>query len=382
MTSFDLAAPDDGAGVRAEQQPALPIPTWPEPVRRIRVVVVYGGRSSEHGVSAVSAGSVLAALDPAKYDVRTVGITRAGAWVLRSDTPAALQIAGGALPEVAGGAALDPPAVAASDEAQAGAWSDVDVVFPVLHGRYGEDGTIQGLLEMAGLPYVGAGVFASAAGMDKEYTKKLLRVEGLDVGDFLVVRRGTKPDPEAVLALGLPLFVKPARAGSSVGITRVTDLSQLSEALAAAFGHDDKVLIERGITGREIECAVLEDADGSVRASLPAEIRMVGDHDWYDFAAKYLDDASEFDLPARLPEHVLDAIRAAAVTAFRALDGAGLARVDFFVTDDEHIVVNEVNTMPGFTPISMYPKMWAASGVSYSELLDRLIATALARGPR
>ncbi len=382
MTSSDLPAPDGTTGIRSTQPGTEPAATRSRPDRRIRVVVVYGGRSSEHGVSAMSAGSVLAALDPAKYDVRTVGITRAGAWVLRSDTPGALQVAAGALPEVAGGAPLEPPAVAASQAAQAGVWTDVDVVFPLLHGRYGEDGTIQGLLEMAGLPYVGAGVFASAAGMDKEFTKKLLRAEGLDVGNFVVVRRGTKPDPEAVLALGLPLFVKPARAGSSVGITRVADLSQLPEAIATALGHDDKVLIERGIAGREIECAVLQHADGSVHASLPAEIRMVGEHDWYDFDAKYLHDASEFDLPARLPDHLLDAIRAAAVTAFRALDGAGLARVDFFVTDDEHIVVNEVNTMPGFTPISMYPKMWAVSGVPYSELLDRLIATALARGPR
>lgn len=383
MTSFDLCAQHGTADPSVQEMPPKPRAlVGTEHDRRIRVVVVYGGRSSEHGVSAVSAGSVLAALDPVKYDVRTVGITRGGMWVLRSDTPAALQITGSALPEVASGAAVHVPAVAASDEMGAGVWSDVDVVFPVLHGRYGEDGTIQGLLEMAGLPYVGAGVFASAAGMDKEYTKKLLRAAGMDVGRFTVVRRGEQPDPALVADLGLPLFVKPARAGSSVGITKVRDLAELPEAVQAAFQHDDKVLVERGIVGREIECAVLEDADGSVHASLPAEIRLLRGQDWYDFAAKYLDDASEFDLPAQVPEHLLDAIRAAAVAAFRALDGAGLARVDFFVTDDEQIIVNEVNTMPGFTPISMYPKMWAASGVPYAQLLDRLIATALARGPR
>ena len=375
----------DVDGPQGQPRSAVPdADARPEP--RISVCVVYGGRSSEHGVSAVSAGSVLAALDPAKYDVRTVGITRAGAWVLRADTAAQLAIVDGALPEISAGTAVHPPAAvvppAIGPASPASAFTGVDVIFPVLHGRYGEDGTIQGLLEMAGLPYVGAGVFASAAAMDKEYTKKLLRAAGMDVGRFTVVRRGEQPDAEAMLDLGLPLFVKPARAGSSVGITKVGDLADLPQALQAAFEHDDKVLVERGVVGREIECAVLEDADGSVHASLPAEIRLVRGHDWYDFAAEYLDDASEFDLPAHLPGHVLDAVRAAAVAAFRALDGAGLARVDFFVTEDEHIIVNEVNTMPGFTPISMYPKMWAATGVPYAELLDRLIATALARGPR
>ncbi|MEP6852235.1 MAG: D-alanine--D-alanine ligase family protein [bacterium] len=356
--------------------------------RRIRVAVIYGGRSSEHGVSAVSAGSVLAALDRDRYDVMTVGITRAGRWVLTDADPSRLQIEGRELPEVRSGDPValpaDPSIEATLVHARTGdvmrELGGVDVVFPVLHGRFGEDGTIQGLLEMAGVPYVGAGVLASAAAMDKEFSKKLLAAEGLPVGRWLVVRRG-EPVPD-VTSLGLPLFVKPARAGSSIGISRIDDESQLAAALTEAFAHDDKALIEAAVSGREVECGVLEDADGTVAASLPAEIRLTGGRTWYDFAAKYLDDASEFDLPAKLPDDVTEQVQAMAVRAFRALDGAGLARVDFFVTDDGDVVINEVNTLPGFTPISMYPAMWASTGVPYAELLDRLIATALRRAGR
>ncbi len=362
--------------------------------RRIRVAVVYGGRSSEHGISAVSAGSVLGALDPQKYDVLTVGITRAGQWVLTEADRGRLAITDGTLPEVSAkeGAAKEEvsaaevsPSIAdtrlttrGSSEAVR-ALSDVDVVFPVLHGRFGEDGTIQGLLEMADVAYVGAGVFASAAAMDKEFTKKLLRADGIEVGRFAVLRRGDEVPPDLLDTLGLPVFVKPARAGSSVGITKVRTAAELPRALDDAFGHDDKVLIEAGVVGREVECGVLEWPDGTVRASVPAEIRLVRGHDWYDFEAKYLDDACEFDLPADLGPEVTARVQELAVRAFRALDGAGLARVDFFVPEDGEPIVNEVNTMPGFTPISMYPRMWATSGVPYSELLDVLIATARAR---
>jgi D-alanine-D-alanine ligase len=365
-----------------------------EAARRIRVAVVYGGRSSEHGVSAVSAGSVLGALDPQRYDVLTVGITRAGQWVLTDADRGRLSITNGTLPEVAA------PDVAAASATRAAdtrlttrgssdavqALSDVDVVFPVLHGRFGEDGTIQGLFEMADVAYVGAGVFASAAAMDKEFTKKLLRAEGLAVGEYAVLRRGQPVSSLDVEHLGLPVFVKPARAGSSVGITKVKQWADYAAAVAAAFEHDDKVLVEAAVTGREIECGVLEGPDGSPMASLPAEIRLVRGHDWYDFEAKYLDDACEFDIPAELPEPVLDRIRALASRAFTALDCAGLARVDFFVTgegtDDAQVIVNEVNTMPGFTPISMFPRMWAATGIEYPELVDRLIASALRRAER
>jgi D-alanine-D-alanine ligase len=356
-------------------------------VGRIRVAVVYGGRSSEHGISVVSAGSVINALDPARYEVIPVGITPDGAWLLTDGDPATMRIADRQVPEVSKGTSVvlagDPtaPELVTLDPAEGvRALAGVDVVFPVLHGRFGEDGTIQGLLEMAGVPYVGPGVFASAAAMDKEFTKKLLRADGLDVGQFAVVRRGEDVSALDLQHLGLPVFVKPARAGSSVGITRVRDWADLPDALATAFEHDGKALVEAAVVGREIECGVLEDEHGRPQASLPAEIRLVRGHDWYDFEAKYLDDACEFDIPAQLPAELIARVQDVACRAFTALDCAGLARVDFFVTDAGAVIVNEVNTMPGFTPISMFPRMWAASGVEYPELVDRLIAAALRRG--
>lgn len=354
---------------------------------RIRVAVVYGGRSSEHGISVVSAGSVMGALDPDKYEVVPIGITPGGAWMLTDSDPKALQIVDRVVPQVteSSGApvvlAPDPTAglvqISSGDAVQT--LASVDVVFPVLHGKFGEDGTIQGLFEMAGVPYVGPGVFASAAAMDKVFTKKLLAAEGLAVGRYEVLRPHDAVSAAALSHLGLPVFVKPARAGSSVGITKVSDWAQLSDAVELAFEHDDKVIIEAAVAGREVECGVLEDTDGTPRASMPAEIRLVGDHDWYDFEAKYLDDACEFDLPPDLPAETIARVQQAAVDAFVALDCAGLARVDFFVTDDGSVIVNEVNTLPGFTPISMYPKMWAASGVDYPTLVDRLVQAALRR---
>jgi D-alanine-D-alanine ligase len=350
---------------------------------------VYGGRSSEHGVSVVSAGSVIAALDPAKYEVVPIGITPAGAWVLTEADPTALRITGRTLPRVDSGTAVVLPAdpgsaalVGAEPGRTVRALPPVDVVFPVLHGRFGEDGTIQGLLELAGVPYVGPGVFASAAAMDKEFTKKLLHAEGLDVGSYAVIRRPDAVSTDDLRHLGLPVFVKPARAGSSVGISKVTSWDDLPGAVAAAFEHDTKVLVEAAVAGREIECGVLEDDGGAPAASVPAEIRLVRGHDWYDFDAKYLDDACEFDVPARLPPQVTQRLREAACRSFTALDCAGLARVDFFVTPDDRVIVNEVNTMPGFTPISMFPRMWAASGVDYPTLVDRLVTAALRRGGR
>ena len=357
--------------------------------RKIRVAVVYGGRSSEHGVSVVSAGSVLSALDPDRYDIVPVGITRQGGWVLTGADPAKLQITGREMPEVDAGTAVVLPGDPTSDgllvvEPGEGArlLGTVDVVFPVLHGRFGEDGTIQGLLEMAGVPYVGAGVFASAAAMDKEITKKLLRAEGLPVADYLAVTPTQGVSAIDVEHLGLPLFVKPARAGSSVGISKVRQWADLADAIAMAREHDPKVLIEAAVAGREVECGVLEDERGQPQASVPAEVRLVRGHDWYDFEAKYLDDACEFDVPARLPADLTEQLRDAACRAFTAIDCAGLARVDFFITPDGRLVVNEINTMPGFTPISMFPRVWAASGVDYPELVDRLIASALRRAGR
>jgi D-alanine-D-alanine ligase len=347
---------------------------------RIRIAVVYGGRSCEHPISVLSAGSVLAALDPARYEVLTLGITRSGGWVRTDVRPQELQIADQALPEVlpAGAdVALRPDngEVAVFDPASAIAVLDsVDLVFPVLHGAYGEDGTIQGLLEMAGVGYVGSGV-----AMDKAFAKTMLAAAGLDVGRYLVLKPGDPVDERALEELGLPVFVKPARAGSSIGISKIRSLDELPAALKLAFEHDSKVLIEAAVLGREIECGVLQDADGTVSASLPAEIRLRPDYDWYSFEAKYLEDASEFDIPADVGADTIQAIQDASCRAFRALDCAGLARVDFFLDRDGRLVLNEVNTMPGFTAISMYPKMWAATGVEYSELLDRLIATALAQ---
>jgi D-alanine-D-alanine ligase len=358
------------------------------PHGRIRVAVVYGGRNSEHGVSVVSAGAVLAALDPERYEVVQLGITPDGRWVITDESPEHLQIADRALPQVGEGTPVilpgdptGPSLVAAHPDADSAvrALSDVDVVFPVLHGRFGEDGTIQGLLEMAGVPYVGSGVFASAAGMDKEFTKKLLRAAGLDVGEFAVLHRGRPYTQVDLHRLGLPVFVKPARAGSSVGISRVDAWGDLDDALALAWSHDPKALVEAAVPGREIECGVLEDADGEPEASLPAQITMLAGHEWYDFAAKYLDDACRIDIPAKLPEDVIDAVRSAACRAFAAIDCAGLARVDFFVTPEDRVIVNEINTMPGFTPISMFPQMWAATGVPYPQVVDRLIAAALRR---
>ena len=358
---------------------------------KLRVAVVFGGRSAEHPISCVSAGAVLAALDPDRYDVVPVGITRAGTWVL-PDPGLRLAIVDGELPEVTGGTAVTltgDPALLRLDGA--GERIGLDVVFPVLHGAYGEDGTIQGLLEMSGIPYVGSGVFASAASMDKEFTKKLLTAAGLPQGDHVVLRDASgalSADPDVLDAatrerLGLPVFVKPSRAGSSIGITRVTDWAQFPEAVATAAAVDAKVVVEAAVPGREVECGVLAGPGGGLpQASLPAEIRLHAGTDWYDFAAKYLDDAADFDVPADLTPEQTRAVQEAACRAYLAMDCRGLARVDFFLATGpdgtERLVVNEVNTMPGFTPISMFPRMWAASGVDFAALVDRLVEVALA----
>jgi D-alanine-D-alanine ligase len=333
-------------------------------------------------VSCISAASVISHLDPARFEVTAIGITPTGQW-LQVD-PAELPAARGReLPQVTEGRAallrLDTSSSSITLPASAEAL-DVDVVFPLLHGPFGEDGTVQGLLELADIPYVGPGVLASAAAMDKEFTKRLLASAGLAVAPAVVLRRG-----EATLSLsdrerlGLPVFVKPARAGSSLGVSRVQDWAGLDAAVAEARRHDPKVLVEAAVIGREIECGVLEFPDGRVEASPTAEIHVSGGR-FYDFDAKYLDDVTTFDIPAALPDDVQQRVRSMAVAAFRALDAQGLARVDFFVGDDGAVTVNEVNTMPGFTPISMYPRMWAAAGLDYDELLATLICTAVARG--
>ncbi len=361
---------------------------------RIRVAVIFGGRSNEHAVSCVSAGFVLRNLDPERYEAVSIGITREGTWVLSGSDVRALAIADRALPSVDGsGIEL----VLAADPTREGSLlpldgaagpGAVDVVFPVLHGAFGEDGTVQGLLEMAGLPYVGPGVLASATGMDKEFMKKLFAAEGIPIGDYVVLRPGVATVPEDDRArLGLPVFVKPARGGSSIGITKVDSWDRLDEAIAVAREHDPKVIVEAAIVGHEIECGVLEFPDGRVQASALAEIRMPENTgasrsngpDFYDFDTKYLDDVCEFDIPAKLNDDVTQQVRDLAVTAFRALDCQGLARVDFFVTE-QGPVINEINTMPGMTSISMYPRMWEATGIDNGELVGILVDTALARG--
>jgi D-alanine-D-alanine ligase len=352
---------------------------------------VFGGRSTEHAISCVSAGSILGALDPDEYDVVPVGITREGGWVLAGGDPAHLSIQDRRLPEIT--AAAGQAVVLPGDPTTHGlmvleprdgvrALDGVDVVFPALHGAYGEDGTIQGLLEMAGIPYVGANVFASAAAMDKEFTKKLAAADGIPTGPYAVLRAGTELSEADKDRLGLPVFVKPSRAGSSFGITKVSDWADLDPAIATARQIDPKVLVEAAIVGREVECGVLEgEAGGAPEASLLAEIRVTSPgHDFYDFEAKYLGNACEYDIPAGLPGEVTRRIQEYAARTFSAIDCAGLARVDFFVTPELDVYLNEINTMPGFTPTSMFPRMWAASGIEYPKLVDRLVRTALRRG--
>jgi D-alanine-D-alanine ligase len=363
--------------------------------RKPRVAVVFGGRSTEHGVSCVSAGSVLQVIDRETYDVVPVGISLEGRWVLAADDPEQLAITGDKLPEVEEAGA---PVVLAADPTHRGLavyepgevpqeLGEVDVVLPLLHGPYGEDGTLQGLFELAGIPYVGSGVFASAAAMDKGHMKTLLRGAGLPVGPYAIVTpRQWERDPaavrETVAALGFPCFVKPARAGSSVGISKVRGLEELDDAIERARAHDPRVVVEAMVEGREIECGVLEGLDGAApEASLPGEIVVGGEHEFYDFEAKYLpDQGTDLVVPADLSDDVVGQVQDLAVRAFEALACEGLARVDFFLTGDG-LVVNEVNTMPGFTPVSMFPLMWKASGLDYAALVDRLLQTALTRDP-
>lgn len=373
-------------------------PTSGEALRKPRVAVVFGGRSSEHPISVVTAGAVLRAIDRTKYDVLPIGITSDGRWTLTADEPDRMAIADQKLPSVGdlaesaeGGVVLpvDPASrevVYSEPGSVPKALGEVDVVFPMLHGPYGEDGTLQGLLELSGIPYVGAGVLASAVGQDKEYMKRVFTSFGLPVGPYVVVRpREWAQDPSAARKKivdfagdhGWPLFVKPARAGSSIGITKVDDLSGLDEAIAEAQRHDPKILVEALLRGREIECGVLEFEDGP-RASVPAEIPPVSAHDFYDFEAKYIDSATGL-VPAPLDDEQTAEVQRLAVEAFEAASCEGLVRADFFLTEDGEFVINEINTMPGFTPISMYPRMWQESGIGYAELVDRLIQAALRR---
>jgi len=359
-------------------------------VAQLRVVLLFGGRSSEHTISCATAGGVLSAIDRDKYEVIPVGITRAGAFTLQPDDVEMFRLNPDAMPEVTdnGTRIVWPDSTASRElryadaEGRSHSLGEVDIVFPILHGPFGEDGTIQGMLELVGLPYVGNGVLASALGMDKHVTKTVLEAAGVRVAPWVTVTPAQwATDNELwrarALSLGLPLFVKPARAGSSVGVSKVSDPEQLDAALAVAFAEDSKALIEQAIVGREVECGVLSGREGGqTRVSVAGEIIVTG-REFYDFDAKYIDDsAATLVCPAELREGELAELQRVAARSFEAIGGSGLARVDFFFTGTEFIV-NELNTMPGFTPISMYPKCWQASGLSYPQLIDELIQLGL-----
>ncbi|MEQ6898646.1 D-alanine--D-alanine ligase family protein [Microbacterium sp. KR10-403] len=358
---------------------------------KVAVAVLFGGRSSEHSISSATAGGVLRAIDRERFRVIPVGITRDGAFVLEEDDPDKFTLDPERLPEVVdnGTRVLWPDSARSRelrvvDAAGTRSLGDVDVVLPILHGRFGEDGTIQGFLELLDIPYAGAGLLMSAIGMDKDTTKNVLRAAGVPVVPWVsVTRAGLERDRELwerrMRGLGLPVFVKPARAGSSVGVSRVDEWDELDAALETAFAEDGTVLVEQAVEGRELECGVLEARDGGLpRVSVAGEVVISG-REFYDFAAKYLGaDGIDLVCPADLRDGELAEMQRVAARAFDAIGGQGLSRVDFFYTGTEFFV-NEVNTMPGFTPISMFPKCWMASGMTYPELITEVIDTALTR---
>ena len=351
---------------------------------KLRVALLFGGKSAEHEISLISARNIYRAMDRKKYEVIAVAIDKRGRWhvdenarLLRGDAPAvAFKHASQNI------ASIQPGGGAPVLRSSGARGSAVDVVFPVVHGPFGEDGTVQGLLKLAGVPFVGAGVLGSAVGMDKDVMKRLLRDAKIPLAKFLVFQRADRRSIHfgaVSKSLGLPLFVKPANLGSSVGISKVARRSEFAAAVKNAFRYDSKIIIEEGIAGREIECSVL----GNERpvASLPGEI--VVQHEFYSYDAKYLDQTgARLEIPAKLPKTIVNKIQSTAVQAYRTLCCEGMARVDFFLRPSGQVLVNEINTIPGFTTISMYPKMWEASGLSYSRLIDRLIALALERARR
>ncbi len=328
--------------------------------KKIRVGVVAGGQSSEHEISCVSAGGVLSAIDRTRFEPVLIGITKLGQWVIPNEDQI-LRIIDGVLPEIVSGEEV------LAEEAMEG----LDILFPILHGPYGEDGTFQGLGEMLGMAYVGSGVLASAVAMDKSFAKPIFAANGLSVAQGIVVKSSDNID---VSHLKFPVFVKPSSGGSSRGTTKVKNEGDVKSAVDEALKYDSKVLIETAIVGREIECAVLE-INGVATASPLAEIKILGNHEFYDFEAKYLDGSTQIVSPADLPDEAYKGIQQSAVRAFQALGCKGLARVDFFYTDGA-IVINEINTMPGFTQTSVFPKLWEEAGTSYRALITLLIENA------
>jgi D-alanine-D-alanine ligase len=357
--------------------------------RKIRLGLIFGGRSAEHEVSLMSARSVLKAINNDKYDVTLIGITREGKWMAGNDPMKALTA--GDMAEMSEAALLGEPGkrelLTLNEQpggrtVQLSSVTELDVIFPLLHGPYGEDGTVQGLLELADLPYVGAGVLGSALAMDKGVCKELLRANGIPVVDWLIVLRSEiERDPEAAARraeamFGYPIFTKPANLGSSVGVVKAHDRAELIEALKESARYDRRVLIEKGVNAREIEVSVLGNDDPV--ASVAGEV--VPSREFYSYEAKYIDDASDLIIPAPIPAETMRLAQDYAVRAFKAIDAAGMARVDYLLDRDSgELYLSEINTIPGFTSISMYPKLWEASGISYSELIDRLIELALER---
>ena len=349
-------------------------------MNKIRVAIIAGGRSSEHPISCISASGVLAAIDRSKFEPILIGITQSGTWIDMRQSDFERGSDGlSYVPEGGEKLIVDIHGIKDSKGSDLG----IDIAFPLLHGAYGEDGTIQGLFEMAGIAYVGSGVLASAVAMDKSFAKPIYADFGLKVADGITVHRDNwskSKDLEIakIRALGFPIFIKPARSGSSRGTSKVKDESEISAALDDAFKYDPRVLVEAAVVGREIECAVLE-IDSVATVSVLGEVRVHPPHEFYDFEAKYLDGSTTFDIPANLAEPIASAISQAAITAFEALGCEGLARVDFFLSEDNQIIINELNTMPGFTPTSVFPALWEKTGRSYSQIITILLDSALSR---
>lgn len=354
-------------------------------MKKIRVGILFGGKSAEHEISLLSAKNIVDALDKNKYEPVLIGIDKTGRWLMHRHSEWLLNSADPKLIALnkanSESVALVPQSAGRLTSLDSGHQEQaVDVVFPVLHGPYGEDGTIQGLLKLAGVPFVGAGVLGSAVGMDKDVMKRLLREAGIPVPKFLVCRHHERADfAHVTRELGLPVFVKPANLGSSVGISKAKDRAGFEKAVRDALAYDTKILVEEAIQGREIECAVLGNDEPI--ASVPGEI--IPNHEFYDYDAKYVDEnGARLEAPAKLPPETVKRVQELAIRTFKTLNCEGMGRVDFFLKADGTLLVNEINTIPGFTKISMYPRLWALSGISYTELLDRLIGLAFERFER
>lgn len=352
---------------------------------KIRVGILFGGKSAEHEISLLSAKNVVDALDKNKYEAVLIGIDKSGRWLMNEPSRFLLNVTDPKLIALnranSASVALVPQSEGRLTDLNSGHLDQaVDVVFPILHGPFGEDGTVQGLLKLANVPFVGAGVLGSAVGMDKDVMKRLLREAGIPIPKFLVFRQNRQPDFDSVTAaLGSPVFVKPANLGSSVGISKAKDRAGFDKAVTEAFRYDTKILIEEAITGREIECAVLGNEDPI--ASVPGEVIPI--REFYDYEAKYIDEhGARLEAPAKLDAGTVRRVQDLALRTFKALNCEGMGRVDCFLKPDGSLLVNEINTIPGFTKISMYPRLWGLSGIAYSDLIDQLIQLAIERFAR